>query len=258
MTQLYWGKSEATGFTELLNLIPDAVLASPRRSVVPLVDFCRYPDQALKSISGVTGIHIGATANLCFEYAVSVQQGRGKPSYTDLVILTPETAIVIEAKYTEPQYETVLSWLRDPREPNRMAVLEGWLKLINRVAGRMVVVDDILDLPYQLVHRCASACHSELQQRAIIYLIFGKTVPEHYREHAKRLDVILSAPGTIPIFVLSCPVTALPQYHRVVQLWDAGQRKLSDAVRQTLAEGPAFKFGELHTSYVSPSVNVAS
>lgn len=253
MTRVHWKKIQAADFTSLLALIPDDALASPKRSVVPLIDFCRSPDKMLRDLSAVTGIPLDAATDLLFEYAVPVQQGRGKPSCTDLVVLTSETAMAIEAKYTEPEYESVNSWLRKPCEPNRLDVLNGWLTLINSATAREVKVNDVLELPYQLIHRSASACHLQRPSRAVVYLIFGETVAEHYINHAKRLDAVLNASNALPIFVLSCPVSALPQYHNVVQLWNAGQRKLSENVRQVLADGPAFTFGELRVSYVSPS-----
>ena len=60
------------------------------------------------------------------------ERGRGKASFTDLMITASSAAVAIEAKFTEPRGETVHKWLRDPPETNRTDVLEGWLDLIGK------------------------------------------------------------------------------------------------------------------------------
>jgi len=243
VVRLHWGKREEADFESLLRAIPDAALDSPRRSVVPLVDFCRSPDRAVAALARATGLGLTDAADFVFEHAVPVQKGRGKPSFTDLVILTPRTVLAIEAKYTEPEYETVRSWLRDPVEPNRAAVLEGWLGLLGRVAARPITTPEVLDLPYQLIHRAASACSPDREHRAMAYLTFGETAP-HYSKHVSTLAAILG-PASLSMLVLSCPITKLPSFVTLERRWDRGERKLADAVRAALIGGPPFSFGEL-------------
>ena len=48
-----------------------------------------------------------AISNMSSQPRSTSDLGRGKPSYTDLMILAPGTAIAIEGKYTEPAYESV-------------------------------------------------------------------------------------------------------------------------------------------------------
>ena len=50
---------------------------------------------------------------LSFEHCVNVQKGVGKPSQTDLMLFVNGTCIAVEAKYTEPRYDTVKKWKED-------------------------------------------------------------------------------------------------------------------------------------------------
>lgn len=111
----------------------------------------------------------GDTAQLSFEYHVPAQAGKGKASLTDLMISTGDDAIAIEAKYTEPHYESVSTWLSAERmrdetadvtgTSNRERVLHGWLSAINEcVGGTLLTQANVGDCTYQLIHRTASVC----------------------------------------------------------------------------------------------------
>lgn len=176
MVDLYWETRPASDFEGLFTHVPDDALNSPRRSVVPLLDFCRFPDEALVRLNEMVNPELRNASDMIFEYAVSVQQGRGKASFTDLLILTPEAVVAVEAKYTEPEYESVKSWLGEGKQ-NRHEVLQGWLNLLANAAGRKIAEADVHRLPYQLIHRAASACHVERSKRAMIYLVFENAAP---------------------------------------------------------------------------------
>jgi hypothetical protein len=62
--------------------------------------------------------------------------------------------VAIEAKYTEPRYETVEQWLGTSPTLNRQAVLAGWLAHIAaRSDSPPLDPSVVLGLPYQLVQR---------------------------------------------------------------------------------------------------------
>ena len=71
---------------------PDAV-ASPRRSTVPLLDYWRVPEPRLVDLGARLGVSWSDNTELHFEYEVPVQRGRGKSSYTDLMIIGNDVAV---------------------------------------------------------------------------------------------------------------------------------------------------------------------
>ena len=239
--RLYWEKTEAPNFDSLLQVIPADVFASPRRSVLPLLDFFRNPESALEALSDATGMELRDAMDLVFEYSVQVQRGSGKASYSDLAIFTPTTSLIIEAKYTEPEYEPVTHWLGSPATSNRIDVLQGWLDLLRRVSAQPISPTDVADLPYQLIHRAASASYPEVERRGLAYLIFGDVVPQHYVTHMTSLQRLLD-PKRISLFVLSSAFERSDDCVNLESRWDAGDRDLGASVRDCMLNRPLHAF----------------
>src|SRR5690348_8836983 len=111
-TDLFFDLQPATSVDGLIGALPTGALASPRRSTVPLLDYWRSPEARIVDLYRRVGIlEPPVEARLHFEYAVPVRAGRGKPSFTDLMIVSTGAAVAIEAKFTEPRYESVGAWL---------------------------------------------------------------------------------------------------------------------------------------------------
>lgn len=243
MVQMYWGSTKAADHLALLNIIPPKELDSPRRSVVPLADFWRTPGERLHELGELIGVQLEAPAELIFEYAVPVQNGKGKASFTDLMILTHNTAVAVEAKYTEPEYESVRSWLGDQTEGNRVDVLNGWLDLINQKTGSTLRSEHVAELPYQLIHRTASACYPKVAKAALVYLVFHEAAPEHYAAHLSALSALLPDRSALSLHLISCAAKGREAHAAQVSKWDAGERTLNEGVRVALCAGPLFEFG---------------
>lgn len=102
--------------------------------------------------------------------------------------------------------------------------------------------DSVLDLPYQLIHRAASACGSTRDTKALVYLIFGPEPEEHYVEDLRALDGILGYPEALSMHVLHVPFTASDRFALLTRRWDNGKRHLGEEVREALLEGGLFGF----------------
>lgn len=101
-------------FSSLVASYTSKELASPKRSTVPLLVYWANPEDRLRDLCANLGCNPSGPLEFHFEFPVPVQHGVGKPSFTDLKILSPTFAIAIEAKYTEPAYQTVKEWLGAP------------------------------------------------------------------------------------------------------------------------------------------------
>jgi len=231
-------------FDQLVKLLPPSAVASPLRSTVPLVDFWRTPESRLTQLSAAIGVALLAPIDLGFEYPVRVQRGRGKPSFTDLMIVANSAVVVIEAKFTEPRSETVRDWLGDPPHLNRSEVLEGWLDLIRSVSGVSLRAAHVMDLPYQLIHRTASVCSVSGPLRAVVYQVFGEALLAYYVTNLSELGRRLGRTGAIGFHVLGCPLNSLPTHENLVKRWKQRDRHVGEAVRDALLTGPLFSFGE--------------
>jgi hypothetical protein len=234
----------APDFEHLVKLLPTQAVASPLRSTLPLVDFWRTPEARLAQLSAAIGVALLPPIELCFEFPVPVQRGRGNSSFTDLMIIANSAAVAIEAKLTGPRYQTAGDWLRDPPGENRNEVLEGWLDLIRDATGTSLSVREVKDLPYQLIHRTASVCSVLRPVRAVVYQVFAEGLPEYYVNDLSKLWGRLGRSAAISFHVLSCPLYSLPTHQDVVKKWKQRNHPVGDAVRAALLTGTLFSFGE--------------
>jgi hypothetical protein len=158
---------------------------SPTRSTVPLLSWLKHEQPMVDLLLQDMGIP--ADCNLHLEYTVAPQQGEGVASHTDLMVISGESSVAVEAKWTEPRYETVGEWLKKGSKPryervgellkkgsnlqNRKDVLNGWLGLLQRHAQHTLHLADFSDVIYQMVHRAASACAVGSNPR-MAYVVF--------------------------------------------------------------------------------------
>jgi hypothetical protein len=244
VVSMRYGDKVVTDFEQLVKLLPPDAVASPLRSTVPLVDFWRTPESRLAQLSAAIGVTLLPPIALSFEYPVPVTRGRGKPSFTDLMIVASSAVVAIEAKFTEPPYETVGTWLRDPPQVNRSEVLEGWLDLIRGASGTSLRTADVMDLPYQLIHRTASVCSVSRPVRAVVYQVFGEGPFDYYVNSLSDLWRRFGRMAAIGFHVLGCPFSSLQTHEDLVKRWKQGDRHLGEAVRDALLTGSLFSFGE--------------
>ena len=243
VTMRYKGKV-VPDFEQLVKLFPPSAVASPLRSTLPLVDFWRTPESRLAQLCAATGVALVPPMELCFEHPVHVQRGRGKASFTDLMVIASSAVVAIEAKFTEPRSETVGDWLGNPPEVNRSEVLEGWLHVIRNASGISLRAAHVLDLPYQLIHRTASVCSVAGSLRAVVYQVFGKALLDYYVNNLSELWRRLGGTATLGFYVLRCPLKSLPAHENLVKRWMQRDRHVGEGVRDGLLAGPLFSFGE--------------
>ena len=155
-----------SGYENLFDRYAAKEFDSPERSTVPFLSYWRTSEQRAKEFSEVLGFELSRSVCLNFEYKVPVQCGKGNASHTDLMLISGDACVAIEAKFTEPKYETVAQWLVKGNDiENRKKVLQGWLGLLSPNLQEK----DVAEFPYQLVHRTASACKPKAQVRHLVY-----------------------------------------------------------------------------------------
>jgi len=203
----------------LVDAYGDADLNSPRRSTVPLLAYWHDRIPRFGRLLHQLGLETSTPPKLSFEHPVGVAAGHGKSSITDLMIIAASTVIAIEAKYTEPMYETVRAWLGQPPQQNRCTVLGGWLSLINKATATSLTMNSVLDLPYQLVHRTASACFSQATHRAVLYQVFDAAHRDRYLDELRKLRA-LAPEAPLALGVLLSPAVPSDSYLALCASWD--------------------------------------
>ena len=176
MNEIKYKKTSVNDKGELISKYGKGEFDSPFRSTIPLIELV-YEEKLLKELLGY-----GSNAKFVFEDETHIK--KGKASCTDLVIYDEEKSCFIEAKRTEPQYETVEKWLGTPKNINRKDVLNGWLEYIKERCKKNIQIQDVNDIVYQMVHRFASACKGK-EDTELVYILFN---PKKKGSYIKKLN----------------------------------------------------------------------
>jgi hypothetical protein len=179
-----------------------------------------------------------------FEYKTPPPKGQGKESHTDLMISWNDVAVGIEAKYTEPHYETVADWINQGgNTSNRHAVLEGWLGLIRQCTGQDVLKSAIPNLTYQMIHRLASVCSRPESQRIVLYQVFNpdKEKMVYYLAELGKLMAAIGQPKILRIFLSWVTFTQTDNYKCLLDQWEQHKRPCRHGVIAGLVSRPSRK-----------------
>ena len=239
--QIEWAftGSGVAGHEEVLDRYSVQEFDSPTRSTIPLLAYWRSPEERLRELTAALGLPLPGRVELNFEHTVYPPRGRGKPSCTDLMVLSTEFVVAIEAKWTEPRYQAVDRWLNG--SANRTEVLRGWCDLLEQRGADPIRERDLRGLPYQMIHRAASACHPHGAARShwLVYLLF-ETTQRNRSEHLDdlaRLRDLLGPRSTLEIGLVECSIEPSPVLGELRRRWDTGERRLHVPVLQHMKSG---------------------
>ena len=243
--QIEWAfkGNEFAGHDALLDRYPNDEFDSPTRSTIPLLEHWRSPKQRMLELTSALGLPVPPRVQLNFEHTVCPPRGRGKASCTDLMAISPELAIAIEAKWTEPRYKVVGDWLSDSksRDPtNRAEVLRGWCDLLEQRGANPRFEEKLRELPYQMVHRAASACHQRNASSCwLVYLVFEATAKKRseYLADLTQLRDVLGSRSSLGIALAGCSIEQSPFLIELRRRWDDGERHFHVPVLQRLKSG---------------------
>lgn len=250
----HFDKNPVTDFQGLLSGYDSSEFESPLRSTVPLLSLIRDGRPALQEIFMACNFPSGPS--LHFEFTVDSPKGVGLPSHTDLMVRSGNSQLALEAKWTEPRYETVERWRRKPPDPvhsgeypnpdNRGNRLKGWLELIQPHATRPLVQEEFSSIVYQMVHRAASACASTAHPQ-LAYMLFtplpdGKNVKsEHYYRDLTQFHQLLGEPPGFPFHLIEMQISPTDAF-RDIQHLPKGSSETASIVQSALRHGGLFEF----------------
>jgi hypothetical protein len=239
----FYNRMPVAGADDLIRACGASALSSPFRSTVPLLSVLKYDQDAL--LDQVTLMLGGAAEALHLEFTVAPPKGRGKASHTDAMVFTKRRALAIEAKWTEPRYPDVASWLAQGGE-NRAAVVAGWLSLLGQPFGKVLEARDVMDFPYQLVHRAASACATDLPP-GLAYLQFSNAelapAMAWVREDLKQLRSLAGNQDSFPIRILGVSLRPTAHFSKIASL-SKGDESTGVEVSNALLSGRLFEMSD--------------
>ncbi len=247
-TELYYNANKVKSMNELIKKYSISEFKSPYRSTIPLLILYKT---TLNNSFGLMEKMNESNVKYIFEFKTPLSQGKGKSSSTDLMIEYTNTCIAIEAKRTEPKYETVSKWLGET--DNKKIVLEGWINIISNYTNVNFDSNSISDLPYQLIHRVASACSLNKSQTHVVYLGFDldETKKKYYRESLIKFSKILS--NKIDFHLACYNINKLAEQTRLELIWDSGERNLSEYILKGYENDSLMQMSQLSIEMINNS-----
>lgn len=228
------GKSN---FEEIIGVFKDSEFKSYKRSTVPFLDYWRETELRISELINYLHLSIPDSLDLDIEHQVPVKKGKGKASCSDMKIISSDFSITIEAKFTEKRYDTCEKWLRlGKNRTNRELVLTGWLELLNEWNSCRLQIKDVLYIPYQMIHRAASACAGNSKKRILIYQVFraDETKSKMYIGDLTSLKVCLGDSRKLQLYYLNSNFKGQNTYEKLESRWKNGERDLSRKVIEGL------------------------
>jgi hypothetical protein len=240
------------GIKGLCRRLTGKALQSPFRSTVPLLSLIEHSQPAWHALLGELKAPAGGTIH--FEYCVPSPKVDGNPSQTDALLTSDTTVWAIEAKWTEPRYETVAKRIARPEADgtDARATAAGWLTYLQPFATRELRVEDALGLVYQVVHRAASACFvaSAKQLRPhLVYLHFhpsllaSSATTEQYISDLRDLKAAMGTTDDMSFTVVEMPLEPTPAFEAIKGL-DKRDRGSAGKVKEALCSAALFAFGQ--------------
>lgn len=230
---LWYKNNEIKNKVELMSNYGAKEFASPYRSTIPLIELFFENESEMEKI-----IPNFQANNCVFEYGTPVQKGKGKVSCTDLMIFNINKGFCIEAKRTEDEYPTVKKWLGTGNRENRKLVLSGWLDLIEKRCKTNLNFKNVEELPYQMIHRFASACNIN-ENSELLYFCFelDKDSFLYYENNLNNLSKLTNRKVLIKMITFN--IEATKEFKFLEDEWNSFSKKIdmSEEVQQLMAEG---------------------
>ena len=234
--ELFYGKPAGYSFDEILDQYRSRDLNSVRTSTVPLLSYWKSTNQAARDLRKALNLP-APPSTIAFEYPTP-SAGRNKSSMTDLMVLGNGWKVAIEAKYTEVAtgHQTVAKW-NEGRSENKSQVLLHWLRMIAPYSETNLDEEAVQDLPYQFIHRTASACHNSPKSAFVVYEVFYDSTTEPQMQ--LFIDGLRHAVKTLN------PKPSLKFAVHMIEanLTSAGQTIELDSILQTLKHNELYTFG---------------
>ncbi len=185
---LFYGKPSDNDYESIIDMFSGSKINSVRTSSLPLLAFWKNTEERLGELLKFLKI-ISKQNLLCFEYPTS-SGGKGKSSMTDLMILSNNNKIAIEAKFTEvnEKHKTIVDWLITGNKENKKDVLSRWINIIAPFS-KGISNEHLNSIPYQFLHRTASACKDNSNKAYVVYQIF---YDEHTKNNLENFKCLLS------------------------------------------------------------------
>jgi hypothetical protein len=249
--KLRYNTDQVPSFEVLCQQFAGMQLQSPYRSTVPLLNLLGHKQSDWYKLLHLLAVPEDACHH--FEYCVPSPKPGGNPSQTDVMLISNTGVWAIEAKWTEPRYETVAQRIErgedDGADPT--ITIEGWIDHLRPYSSKELLAGHFKEVVYQMLHRAASACAVAKEkglQPALVYLHFTPSplattaTTAQYENDLAHLHSLLGSPKGFPFHLIELSLVPTPSFE---VRKDLNKRDPATAVKvlEALQSCPLFNYG---------------
>lgn len=240
---LYFDRKPILDVNQSLELYNEKEFSSPTRSTILFLSLLKDDENLFIRIMSEIGLSGNPEVHL--EYKVYPTHEKKGASQTDAMVITEKDILAIEAKWTEPRYNSVKKWLHQGRYLNRRErVIKGWLTLLEEQCSKAFNVDEFLDVPYQMVHRAASACSTDKTPK-LAYLQFLPLIDNSSKSEIindlTNLWHLLGYPDIFPFYYIEVDIETSQSYNLIKNLPKKSMSTRNEVIA-SLVKGNLFYF----------------
>lgn len=170
---LTWGNPEKN-YNFILDAYSRTKINSNKTSSIPLAQYWKKYKENISLLKKELNLE-GSDFNLFFEYSTPSYRNNNS-SMSDIMIITEKEKIAVEAKFLEikQEYQSIKNWFKEAKNEdskiNRKNVLNHWNEILALFVNNKALIGS--SIPYQLLHRTASACYENDNKAIVLYEVF--------------------------------------------------------------------------------------
>lgn len=228
------GNPEGMTMDQIIDLGNNEHFSKLTCSIIPTIDY--WKDENNKILTDL----INKDCDICFEYPVS-SISKATSSYTDIMLISGDTAIAVESKWNEPTG----CLCENQNSKRKDEVQRHWIGIISKFLNKSLFLEDFSKIEYQLLHRTASACSLDKKYCKIVYQIFYvNTLKDSFVNEIKKIQALL-ADQRIEFYVDAVKIEFTVIYETLLkEISKLDKTDRINKIKSTIKENELFKFSE--------------
>jgi hypothetical protein len=201
-------------------------------SIIPTIDYWKNLNNRI-----LTELML-SDCDICFEYPV--QSIKNAPSsYTDVMLLSGDTVIAVESKWTE----NIGVLCKYHKAVRKNEVQQHWITIISNYLNKEFRLEQFQEIEYQLLHRVASACSLGKKNCKVVYQIFyTQKRKDDFLYEIRKLQLLLDDPK-IEFYVNSIQIDFLDSYVKLKEeIINLYKQKRTEKIKSVIKENMLFHF----------------
>lgn len=201
-------------------------------SIIPTIDYWKNLNNKILSEL------IEEDCEICFEYPVKSIEN-APSSYTDVMLISHDTAIAVESKWTEK-----IDFLcKNHSAERKVEVQTHWINIIGNYIQKEFKLEQFQEIEYQLLHRVASACWLNKPNCKVVYQIFYNDVlKDDFIKEIKKIKSLLDT-NKIEFYINSVQIKENSKYDNLNNaIKNVEKSKQIELIKFAIKKSKLFKF----------------